>query len=64
MKKTLRKIGAITGLMVVMMGTLAGCGKKQCDVCEETKKCSKKEYFGETVYVCKDCEALLEEWGL
>ena len=64
MKKTLRKIGAIAGLMTIMMGTLAGCGKKKCDICEEKKKCSKQEYFGETVYVCDDCKSALERFGL
>ena len=73
MKKTLRKIGAIAGLMTIMMGTLAGCGKRKIDICEENKKCSKQEYFGETVYVCDDCKtgyvcddckAALEMFGL
>lgn len=63
--KKVRKFGAIVGLMAVMMGTLAGCAKKTtCDVCEEKKKCTKKEYFGEKVWICDDCESALELFGL
>lgn len=64
MKKTLRKIGAIVGLMTVMMGTLAGCGKRECDLCGEKEKCTKQEYFGETVYLCDTCKTQLESLGL
>ena len=59
--KKVRKFGAIVGLMAVMMSALAGCANKTtCEMCETKQKCKQKEYFGEKVWICKDCESIMD----
>ena len=44
-----------------MMSALAGCAKKTtCEMCETKQKCKQKEYFGEKVWICKDCESIMD----
>lgn len=60
MKNTLKKIGAIATLSIMMTVSLAGCTKKTtCEFCQQEKKCyhvqaveSGKKYQG---YLCNDC---------
>ena len=43
---------------------LTGCKKKtECYFCEQMKHCKEETMFGETVYICGDCEEALEELG-
>jgi hypothetical protein len=40
---------------ILCMTVLAGCGKKQCSICGETKSGTTKTILGEKVHVCNDC---------
>lgn len=50
-------------LVVVMMSTLAGCGKFTCDACGKEKSGKKytQEIAGEKITLCKDCKEELDE---
>lgn len=61
MKKKFSKIVALTSVMLVLITGLAGCGETECEICGETAKCSKLQFFeeGGTITACEDCEAQL-----
>lgn len=54
MKK--RIIGIILAVLTVLAFLTACGGKKaECDFCGETKKCTTKTVWGESITVCNDC---------
>ena len=40
---------------VMVMATLAGCGKVECDFCGDEKRCETRTVWGEEINCCKDC---------
>lgn len=63
MRKKLSKVLAVASLTAVLMMTLTGCGKVECDLCGETAKCKSYELLGEKINVCGDCQAELDAIG-
>ncbi len=64
MKRKLVKATVIVSAFMMLTMGLTGCKKKtECDFCGEVKRCSEEEIFGESVYICGDCEDALEELG-
>ena len=45
----------VTGMMVMMVLTAAGCKKQECIGCGEMKKCNEQNIGGETLYLCDGC---------
>lgn len=60
MRKAIKKVTVMVGLVSMMALSLTGCKKKtECEMCGETKSCYKYEitYDGdsESGYLCDDC---------
>ena len=50
---------ALALLTIVMcMFAFSSCGKHECSICGEEKKCKVSTVFGEDYYVCADCEEM------
>lgn len=64
MRKRLRKLAALTGVLVMMTMSVVGCSKKvECDICGEVKKCKTETILGEKINICSDCEEALDALG-
>ncbi len=63
MKKKIARVVTVMSLSIMLVFGLTGCGKVQCDFCMENKKCSKVEFLGEKLNMCKDCEEDLNDFG-
>lgn len=64
MKRKLVKATVIVSTLMMLTMGLTGCKKKtECYFCEQMKHCKEETMFGETVYICGDCEEALEELG-
>lgn len=65
MKKAIKKVGLLVGMVGLMTMTLVGCSKKtECELCGETKKCYEYEASAggetETGWFCDDCAEDME----
>ena len=63
MKKRITKLAALTLTVIMMAMSLAGCKKVECDICGEKASCTKYEFLGEEINVCKDCKKDIEALG-
>ena len=63
MKKRVSKLLVIAFTAAMMAMSLAGCKKVECDICSEKKSCTKYEFLGEEINICKDCKEDLESIG-
>ena len=50
--------------LVSMLFCLTACGKTECDLCGETKRCKtyENELLGITMEICDDCKNEIQSW--
>ena len=61
MAKKIIRIAAIVSLASLIMVGFASCKRTKCEMCGITEFCKKKEFCGQEVYVCSDCEDKFDE---
>lgn len=59
----MKKALVILLAVCLVLGLAACAAKVECDFCGEKKVCSTKEFLGQKVNICKDCQKDLKELG-
>lgn len=48
-------------LILAMTVAFAACSTKECDFCHEKDSGREVKYYGETLWICEDCDEDIED---